>query len=132
MNMQAESVIGTGWQDRAAEVFKAMAHPVRVLLLEALAQEECCVCHLVFILKRRQPYISQQLMALREAGLVADRREGTVVYYRLAHPDVRQLLAVARQMSAGGASAEAPAELPHSPVAQCTCPKCASMWLVRA
>ena len=59
-----------------ADLIKAMAHPTRLHLLDILAQGEACVCHLTTILGQRQPYVSQHLMVLREAGLVTDRKDG--------------------------------------------------------
>ncbi len=52
-----------------AKVFGALSHPARLLLLQLLAQEEQCVCHLTAVLRQRQPYVSQQLSVLRDAGL---------------------------------------------------------------
>jgi DNA-binding transcriptional ArsR family regulator len=107
-----------------ADVLKALAHPVRLHIVEILAQGEACVCHLVAILKQRQPYISQHLMILREAGWVLDRREGTVVYYRLAGPQVTEIVALARGfLQAQGIAVVAP-DVPASPVDGCPCPKC--------
>jgi len=107
-----------------AELLKALAHPVRLHIVEILAQGEACVCHLVAILKQRQPYISQHLMILREAGWVQDRREGTVVYYRLADPRATEIVALAcAVLRARGIPASAP-PVPKSPVDGCPCPKC--------
>ena len=107
-----------------AELIKAMAHPVRLHILEILAQDECCVCHLTTVLHKRQAYVSQQLMILRDAKLVIDRREGVVVYYRLADPRVAEAIALTRQLlAATGREPEFPS-IPASPVAGCPCPKC--------
>ncbi len=77
---------------REAELFKALGHPIRLQILSVLAQEEACVCHLEARLKMRQAYLSQQLAVLREAGLVAERRMGTYVYYRARRPQVVELI----------------------------------------
>jgi ArsR family transcriptional regulator len=63
-----------------AKLFRVLAHPVRLQILTILAKHEACVCHLEALLGRPQPYVSQQLATLREAGLVQDRREGTLIY----------------------------------------------------
>ena len=69
---------------RQANLFKLLMHPVRLAILDALSHDdEACVCHLEAVLHQRQAYISQQLMVLREAGLIDMRREGWNVYYRL-------------------------------------------------
>ncbi len=51
-----------------ALVTRAIAHPGRLRILEILGQGEACVCHLTHALGARQPYVSQQLMRLREAA----------------------------------------------------------------
>ncbi len=81
--------------DRAQELFQTLAHPVRLRLLLALCGGEECVCDLTARFGRPQPYISQQLAALRQAGLVADRREGRRIFYRLADARVCAVLAAA-------------------------------------
>jgi len=76
------------------------------------------------VLKQRQPYVSQQLMALRDAGLVVDRKEGTLVYYRLANGRVAEFLALAREsLRAMGMQVDVPA-IPKPPVRGCPCPRC--------
>ena len=57
--------------DEATIRLKAMAHPVRLQILDMLrGGDEVCVCHMEAALRRRQAYISQQLMVLRDANLV--------------------------------------------------------------
>ena len=107
-----------------ANLIKAMAHPTRVQILDILSEGEACVCHLTTVLKRRQANVSQHLMLLREAGLVLDRRDGVVIYYRLADGRTAQALRIMRQVLGGtGAEADFPA-VPKSPVRGCPCPKC--------
>jgi ArsR family transcriptional regulator len=108
-----------------AQLFRALSHPVRLRILDTLARQEACVCHLTALLGQRQPYISQQLAALREAGLVADRREGTLVYYRLADQHLADLLDAGKQLVqdlAGGALVF-PA-VPTEALGNCPCPRC--------
>jgi len=100
-------------------IFKALAHPARLRILEALKQEEACVCHLEALLGLRQAYISQQLAVLREAGLVRDRQEGLYVFYRLADERVPALLALAR-----GEAPDDSRQLLVHPLPHCPCPKC--------
>lgn len=109
---------------RQAALVKALAHPTRLQILDILAQDEACVCHMTAVLRQRQPYISQQLMILREAGLVTDRRDGVMVYYRLADPAVAGTVRATRDlMRAAGTAVEFP-PLPTSPVEGCPCPHC--------
>lgn len=78
--------------DVLATQLRAMSHPVRLAILDHLRHGEACVCHFEALLDKRQAYISQQLMTLREAGLVISRREGLQVYYRLADADAAHLV----------------------------------------
>ncbi len=66
-----------------AQFFKILTHPTRLAILDVLRDGEQCVCHLEAVLALRQAYISQHLMVLRESGLVADRRDGWNIYYRV-------------------------------------------------
>ena len=72
--------------EHRARVFKALAHPTRLALMEALSQGERCVCELQGLLGEQMPTISKHLGVLRAAGLIADRKEGLWVHYRLACP----------------------------------------------
>jgi len=110
--------------ERLAVITKAMAHPTRLQILEILAEDEACVCHLTAILKQRQPYVSQQLMRLRQAGLVKDRKDGVMVYYSLSCDCVGDAVkAMHNLLRATGSQVEFP-EVPRSPVPGCPCPKC--------
>ena len=68
------------------EIFRALADPTRRAVFEKLAAAELSVSELTAGFEVSQPAISQHLATLREAGLVAKRREGRYVYYR-AQPD---------------------------------------------
>ncbi|NTU78243.1 MAG: helix-turn-helix transcriptional regulator [Chloroflexales bacterium] len=103
----------------AAELFKALAHPTRVAILEVLRHGEECVCHMEAVLGKRQAYISQQLMILRAAGIVLDRRDGLNMFYRVVRPEVFAVLDAAR----GLASEPGSGTIPLRP-ADCPCPNC--------
>lgn len=65
-------------------LFRALADPTRLRCLLLLHREgELCVCELTHALGEIQPKISRHLAQLREAGIVADRRQGLWVHYRL-------------------------------------------------
>ena len=81
-----------------AGLFKAVAHPVRVRVLEVLADGERPVGELAEGLGVELSHLSQQLAVLRRAGVVSTRRVGSVVFYRLRDPRMTQLLFVARQL----------------------------------
>ena len=65
-----------------ARIAKALGHPTRLMLLDMLKARETCVCELTEALGVDQSTVSKHLAILKEAGLVAGRKEGTMVYYR--------------------------------------------------
>jgi len=69
-----------------AEIAKAMAHPTRLMLVEALRDGEKCVCELAEEVEETQPTVSKHLAVLRATGIVEDRKEGLMVLYRLRCP----------------------------------------------
>ena len=70
-------------QANLAGLFAALADPTRLRLLNLIAGREVCVCYFVEILRQGQPKISRHLAYLRKAGLVAARREGKWMHYRI-------------------------------------------------
>lgn len=102
------------------KILKAIAHPERLRLLNALRSGEECVCHLTALSRQRQAYVSQQLMFLRRAGLIADRKDGLRVYYRIRDARVLELIDMVNALT------NARDVLPQKQtVAACSCPKCA-------
>lgn len=77
-----------------ARFFYFVSHPARLQILDILRGGEECVCHIQSVLGKRQAYVSQQLMVLRDGGIVADRKEGLNVYYRLTEQAVADVLDV--------------------------------------
>jgi ArsR family transcriptional regulator, arsenate/arsenite/antimonite-responsive transcriptional repressor len=75
-----------GGLDSTVELFKAFADPVRLRLLNLLADGEVCVCHLHEALELPQSTVSRHLAYLRTRGLVVGRKDGLWVHYRLAKP----------------------------------------------
>jgi DNA-binding transcriptional ArsR family regulator len=112
--------------ERQAQFFSALAHPVRLSILDILANGEACVCHLASLLQLRQAYISQQLATLKEAGLITDRKEGLYVYYSLADAEIPRLLQEARSCLAQISGDEVLQNFvpPKYDESTCTCPAC--------
>ena len=81
-----------------AEFFKALAHPVRIAVLDALRTGEIGVNELSGQLKVEQSTLSQHLAVLRARNIVVGRKEGLNVYYSVADPAVFKLLDAARQI----------------------------------
>jgi DNA-binding transcriptional ArsR family regulator len=100
-------------------LFKTLAHPSRLAILQVLRDGEQCVCHIEAMLKLRQAYISQHLMVLREVGLVEDRRDGWNMYYRVTKPEIYIVLDAMNKMAGGSEF------IPHAHAnVDCPCPKC--------
>jgi len=110
-----------------AQLFRALSHPVRLRILDILSRQEACVCHLTAILGQRQPYVSQQLSTLREAGLVTDRRDGTLIYYRLSDEHLARLLDESKAAieDMDGQDLAFP-RVPEEALEGCPCPRCQS------
>jgi len=81
-----------------AAFFRALAHPLRIRILEALVRGERSVQELQEVLDLEQPVVSQQLAVLRAKNIVISRKEGTTVRYALRDPLVDELLKVARRI----------------------------------
>jgi ArsR family transcriptional regulator len=103
-----------------SSLLKALSHSTRLAILDILRDGEQCVCHMEATLNLRQAYISQQLMILKEAGLIGSRRAGLNLYYRVVKPEIFQVLDKVRSVTG------VPVKLPkHSHAnADCPCPKC--------
>jgi ArsR family transcriptional regulator, arsenate/arsenite/antimonite-responsive transcriptional repressor len=67
-------------------LFKALADRTRLKLINLMGDDEVCVCFFVEVLKTNQPKISRHLAYLRRAGVVAARREGKWMHYRIVEP----------------------------------------------
>lgn len=78
--------------EHAAEVMKAVAHPVRLQIIELLEKREMCVGDIVDALRGKQAITSQQLNMMRDKGVLSCRREGAKVYYSIENKNVIKLL----------------------------------------
>lgn len=78
--------------ERLAETFGALADPTRARIVHLLLGEELCTAELAATVGVSEPAVSQHLRLLRRLGLVASRRQGRYVYYRLDDDHVAQLV----------------------------------------
>lgn len=78
--------------ERAAEVLKTVAHPLRLRIVELLESGEKSVNELKELLGVTQPLTSQHLLQMRMRGVLGSRREGTLVYYSITNPDVIKVI----------------------------------------
>jgi ArsR family transcriptional regulator len=108
---------------KISRILRQVSHPARIRILLSIGEGEACVCHLEAALGYRQAYISQHLMAMRKAGLLATRREGRFIYYRLKDPRLLDLLGMAAALVG-----EEPENLlllePAAMMPGCTCAAC--------
>lgn len=106
-----------------AEFLKVLGSPFRIQILFSIGFGEACVCHLETTLKKRQAYISQHLMVMRDADILKTRREGKYIYYRVANPEIFDLL-----RSVAGILHIPSGTLPdlskETSQSQCECPSC--------
>jgi ArsR family transcriptional regulator, arsenate/arsenite/antimonite-responsive transcriptional repressor len=68
------------------QLFRALADPTRLRLINLMSEQEICVCYFIEVIGAPQPKISRHLAYLRRAGLIAARREGKWMHYRLTVP----------------------------------------------
>lgn len=99
---------------------KLLAHPERLRILDALRRDAECVCHLEALLGKPQPYVSQQLRILRNAGVIRDEKQGQNVFYRLTDADLPLWL----DAILGDIDGQLPEMERHKRVISCICPKC--------
>ena len=118
MNMSMRS-----FEKQTSKVLSVLGNAFRVRLILALGDQEACVCHLEKLLKKRQAYISQHLMVLREAGLLDTRRDGKYIYYRLSSDKAKDII-----QSAAILAGIEPENFPQygAPefLEKCECPSC--------
>ena len=101
-------------------LFETISPLARLEILLIIGAGEACVCHLEARLGYRQAYISQHLMALREAGILSARREGKYIFYRLEKPEMLALI----QQAGRVVNVEFPRYEIVAPEKQCACPTC--------
>jgi DNA-binding transcriptional ArsR family regulator len=83
---------------RQARILRALANPARLLMIDRLAVGECTVGALTALVGLDQSTVSKHLAVLRHHGIVADRRDGNRVYYRLLTPCVLDFFGCAERV----------------------------------
>ncbi|WP_242601095.1 ArsR/SmtB family transcription factor [Thermanaerovibrio acidaminovorans] len=91
-----------GAVDSRVEMLKALAHPVRLRIVEVLGKGRLCVCQLAGMFPLDRTTVSKHLSVLKEAGVLEDCREGREIYYRLKIPCIGDFIACLDRMAAGG------------------------------
>ena len=91
-------MVASPLQTFKAQFFRALAHPVRIKILETLTRRARTVQELQDALRLDQPVVSQQLAVLRNQGIVTSQKHGVSVRYALRDPAIGELLDVARRI----------------------------------
>ncbi|MGH8905332.1 MAG: ArsR/SmtB family transcription factor [Egibacteraceae bacterium] len=92
------ALISSEEASRLAELFRLLGDPTRTRILYALLEAgELCVCDLAAVVDASETGVSHALRLLRTAGVVRNRRDGRMIYYRLDDAHVRMLLDISRE-----------------------------------
>lgn len=81
-----------------AEILKALGQPTRLKIIEFLRDGERCVCEIFPAIGEEQSNTSRHLSTLQTAGILARRKDGLKIYYAIKHPEVLQVVDLARQI----------------------------------
>lgn len=111
------------FERKAGNLLAVLGNPFRIQIIMTIGGGEACVCHLENALNKRQAYISQHLMALRDEGILETRREGKYIFYRLSDPQIFELIRKAGLL-AGVEKKDLPELQIPSQVNKCVCPHC--------
>jgi len=110
-------------EKKIADYLKVLGSPIRVKILLSIGYGEACVCHLEAVLNKRQAYISQHLMVMRDAGILETRRDGKYIYYSVSDRNIFGLIDTAATLLEMPSDTlpdfDQSAVLPH-----CECPYC--------
>jgi DNA-binding transcriptional ArsR family regulator len=93
------SSLETQQVERAADILKTVAHPVRLQIIDCLETGERTVTELCRWIGAQQPYMSQQLNLMKAKGILASRRNGNQVYYSIANPNVVKVIHCVREQA---------------------------------
>jgi len=106
-----------------SNILKVLGAPFRIELLNEIGSGEACVCHLVAVFKRRQAFISQHLMVMRDACILKTRRESKYIYYSVADMEIFSILKKTAEML-GAEDEDVLSVSSKNPISNCSCPKC--------
>ena len=81
-----------------AEVFNALAHPLRLKILEKLRHGPCCVCKIIPYVDGEQSNVSHHLAVLRNINIVKSEKKGLEVWYEVVDPRIFELIDIADQL----------------------------------
>lgn len=103
-NVTGDAMLGRDLA-RLASQFALLADPLRLQIVEALAREELCTCHLMELTGAKQTTVSHHLRLLREAGAVIGEAEGRFTWYRLQNGELAEALHRLQEITETGRTA---------------------------
>lgn len=74
------------------EVFKALADPTRLKILECIKGGEKCICEIIPYTKKSQPNVSQHLKVMKHAGIIDERKDGTRIMIKASNKDIFKII----------------------------------------
>ncbi len=83
--------------EHVTQVLKALAHPIRLQIVDVLKSGERCVCEIMAAVGGKQSITSQQLNMMKDKGVLGCRRDGSKVFYRIENENVIKLLDCVQQ-----------------------------------
>ncbi len=82
-----------------ADVFKALADPTRLKILECIRKGEKCICEIIPYTGKSQPNVSQHLKVLKNAGIIEERKEGTRIMLKIFDREIYKIIDLAKHIS---------------------------------
>jgi len=79
-------------------IFKALANPTRLKILECIKDREKCICEVIPYSGKSQPNVSIHLKALKQAGLVNERKDGTKIMLSIADKNIFRIIDLAKKI----------------------------------
>ena len=80
------------------DIFKALADPTRLKILECVKNGERCICEIIPFTKKSQPNVSQHLKVLKNAGIITERKEGTRIMVSVSNDIIYNILDLVKKM----------------------------------
>jgi ArsR family transcriptional regulator, arsenate/arsenite/antimonite-responsive transcriptional repressor len=81
------------------DIFKALADPTRLKILECIHNDEKCICEVIPFTGKSQPNVSQHLKVLKNAGIIQERKEGTRIMLKISNPEMYRIIDLVKQLS---------------------------------
>jgi ArsR family transcriptional regulator len=80
------------------EVFKALADPTRLKILECVEKGERCICEVIPYTGKSQPCVSQHLKVMKNAGVIDERKDGTKIMIKASNDDIYKIIRQVKKM----------------------------------